>query len=184
MTYDAIVVQGCHRTLRDVRREPVHRRSSHRRTTIELLLLNLSARERAISVHGVDIVPNMVTALAAAGLVVGVSLGTLGLPQLDPMWAIHELRIMGPLCGATRAVALASVGDLSGAWRFNPLGVVLVVGAWAALGRALVGHATGRWVTPVVPAHVVMPTTVGVLVLLTVRQQLRASYLLENVTLP
>lgn len=84
--------------------------------------------------------------IAAAGLLAATLLGILGMPPVDLHAPTHHLGIMGPLCGMTRSVARAATGDLTGAWRYNPGGILLVAGAWASIGRSMVGWTTGRWV--------------------------------------
>lgn len=116
--------------------------------------------------------------IAVGGLVVGMTFAAVGLPRIELHLPTHHLGLMGPLCGMTRSVTRASVGDLTGAWRYNPGGVVLVVGAWGAVVRTVVGRATGRWINVRL-----LVTALGwwVIVLmlagLTVNQQLHADLL-------
>lgn len=84
--------------------------------------------------------------IAASGLALATVLAIFGFPPIELHLPTHHLGLMGPLCGMTRSAARASVGDLAGSWRYNPGGVVLVVGAWAAVLRAVVGRTTGRWI--------------------------------------
>lgn len=83
--------------------------------------------------------------LAAVGLVAGVVLAVLGLPPVDLHSPLHNAGVMDPLCGATRGVHAAMLGDFGTAWRYNPLSLVLVAGAAVAVLREAVGRLRGRW---------------------------------------
>lgn len=76
---------------------------------------------------------------ALAGLGIGVLFAVAGPPPFDVHGPWHQFGIMMPTCGATRAVRLMLLGDFAGAWTYNPLGPILVVGAIATLGRHLIG---------------------------------------------
>ncbi|QYJ05423.1 DUF2752 domain-containing protein [Nocardioides panacisoli] len=80
--------------------------------------------------------------LTAAGLAI------LGLPGVDLHGPQHQWGLMSPTCGGTRAARLTAMGDLPGAWTYNPLGIVVVVGAALLLARAAVGGLTRTWWTP------------------------------------
>ena len=70
---------------------------------------------------------------ALLGVVAGTSLAVLGLPTADLHGPLHYVGLMDPLCGATRGVRLAFLGDLSGAWRSNPQSTTLIAERlWAA----------------------------------------------------
>jgi hypothetical protein len=84
--------------------------------------------------------------LALAGLGVAGLLATFGLPPVDLHGPLHRLGVMDPLCGGTRGLRAIALGRIGQAWAFNPLSVVLFVGAWVALARAGIGRLTGRWV--------------------------------------
>lgn len=86
------------------------------------------------------------TRLALAGVAAALTMASIGLPPVDLHGPLHHLGIMDPLCGGTRAVRLAAMGDWSGSWRYNPLGVPLVLGGTFFVLRAAVGSLTGRWV--------------------------------------
>jgi hypothetical protein len=87
------------------------------------------------------------TALAATGLTAGAVMAVAGLPPVDLHGPLHYLGIMDPLCGGTRSVRLALRGQWAAAWRYNPLGVPLVVGAVLLVLRAACARVTGRWLT-------------------------------------
>ncbi|WP_199824922.1 DUF2752 domain-containing protein [Streptomyces maremycinicus] len=83
--------------------------------------------------------------LAAVGLMSGGLLAVLGLPPVDLHGPLHYAGVMDPLCGATRGVHAAMLGDIGEAWRYNPLSLVLVLGAVGALLREAIGRLRGRW---------------------------------------
>lgn len=130
----------------------------------------------SVTVGATDRHPALVW-VAAGGLVAALMLGAFGMPPIEVHFPTHRLGIMGPLCGMTRSVARAAVGDLPAGWRYNPGGVVLVAGAWTAIGRTVIGRVTGRWLN----VDLVVPwgwwTMATVLVGLTINQQLHAELL-------
>ena len=83
--------------------------------------------------------------MAAVGLASGVALAVLGLPPVDLHSPLHNAGVMDPLCGATRGVHAAMLGEFGTAWRYNPLSLVLVLGAAGASLREAVGRLRGRW---------------------------------------
>ena len=84
------------------------------------------------------------TVLAVVGLGVAAAMALFGLPGVDLHPITHRWGIMDPLCGGTRAARYTMVGDLGQAWRYNPLGIVVVMGAALAIVRAGYGVAH-RW---------------------------------------
>lgn len=120
-----------------------------------------------------------VTPLALAGLTIGALLAVTGPPPLEVHGPWHQFGIMVPTCGATRAVRLTLLGDLAGAWTYNPLSPILVAGAVATLGRHLLGVCTDRWLTfHLIRTRVTVLLVAGVVLLLGVNQQLHAELLL------
>ncbi|UQA91891.1 DUF2752 domain-containing protein [Streptomyces halobius] len=116
--------------------------------------------------------------LAVAGLAAGGAMAVFGLPPVDLHGPLHHAGVMGPLCGGTRGVHAALLGHFGQAWRYNPLSVVLVVGAAAVVVREIVGRLGGRWLNLLVTRR--RPLVVAGLVLLvalTVRQQAHADLL-------
>ncbi|WP_313896010.1 DUF2752 domain-containing protein [Streptomyces sp. YIM 98790] len=116
--------------------------------------------------------------LAAVGLAAGAAMALFGLPPVDLHGPLHYAGVMGPLCGGTRAVHAAALGDLGDALRFNPLAVLLVPGAVAALVREAAGRLTGRWPNVRITHRRAAIAAAAVLTAaLTVRQQTRADLL-------
>lgn len=87
------------------------------------------------------------TWLAVAAAVIAVLMAIFGLPPIDLHMPPHYFGIMDPLCGGTRAIRLAAMGDWGASWRYNPIGIPLLVVLVALVARAAVGWITGRWVT-------------------------------------
>jgi hypothetical protein len=117
------------------------------------------------------------TCLAAAGLALAAALAVLGLPPLDLHGPLHRYGIMDPLCGGTRSVRFAARGEWATSWRYNPLGLVLLIGAAGVVLRAAVGAATGRWLAVTVPRRLLVLAVVAAAVVLQVRQQLNVELL-------
>ncbi|GAB2484871.1 hypothetical protein GCM10027063_28470 [Promicromonospora xylanilytica] len=126
-----------------------------------------------------------VTAGAALSLTAAALLATFGLPPVDLHGPLHLVGIMDPFCGGTRAARYAAQGNLVEAWRYNPLSIVIVYGALAAVARAGVGLVTRRWLTLTARwtsarRRWVIVVALVLLVSLEVRQQLRADLLMEG----
>lgn len=124
-----------------------------------------------------------VSLLALAGLVLAVLMARVGLPPFDLHGVLHRFGIMDPLCGGTRAVRYATRGQWAQSWRYNPLGIPLVVGAVLVLARAALGTATGRWLNGRLPRRARRPLlmiALVALVALQVRQQMLADLLIAR----
>lgn len=123
------------------------------------------------------------TRVAFVGLAAAVMMAFLGLPPVDLHGLAHRFGVMDPLCGGTRAVRLAAMGQWAASWSYNPIGIPLVLGSMALLLRAGIGWLTGRWVeinivlSPRARRAVQLGALLGV-VLLGVNQQLHAALLL------
>jgi len=122
------------------------------------------------------------TRLAAAGVGVATLMAMFGLPPIDLHGPLHWLGVMDPLCGGTRAARYTARGDWATAWRYNPLGIAVVVGSALLIVRAVVGILLTRWLTVAVvwtPARRRAVIAIGILLLswLAVRQQLRVDLL-------
>lgn len=121
---------------------------------------------------------------AAMGLAAGVLMARIGLPPVDLHGPLHRWwGVMDPLCGGTRAVRLAAMGDFTAAWSYNPLGPILVTGALLALVRWSAATVSRRWLAVEVTLPRPLSTAVRIVmvllvVLLEVRQQLNAQLLL------
>src|SRR5713226_2094358 len=133
----------------------------------------------ALSVEGLDRYRWLLPA-AGVGVAIAFVLGLIGLPPVEFHSPLHYLGIMDPLCGGTRALRDMALGHWGTAWTYNPLSVVLFLGAWAALLRAVVGRLTGRWIAV---AMVRIPLSrwlgTGLLVALEINQQLHARLLMH-----
>lgn len=119
--------------------------------------------------------------VAGLGLALGATAAMLGLPPISIHGPLHQFGVMDPFCGATRSVRYAVRGQWALSWRYNPLGIPLVVGAVSAVARALMGAVSGRWLTVSMSRDRRRQLTwvVGALLtLLEVRQQLNAPLLL------
>ena len=122
------------------------------------------------------------TWLALLGVVAGTSVAVLGLRAADLHGLLHYLGLMDPLCGATRGVRLAFLGDLAGAWRYNPAAIPLAAGAVFMVARSLLGWATGCWINAELKWTPTIKTVLCVLIVaLWVNQQLHAPLLLTRV---
>lgn len=122
-----------------------------------------------------------VTWAAVGGLLAAAAMAAFGLPPVELHGILHRFGIMDPLCGGTRSVRFAARGEWARSWTYNPLGVLLVAGAAVVLARAAVGVLARRWLDLRLPAawwRAAVVVGVVLLVLLDVRQQLRADLLI------
>ena len=87
------------------------------------------------------------TLLAIGALVAAAVLAVAGLPPVELHGPLHYVGVMDPLCGGTRSVRLAALGQWAAAWRYNPAGVPLLILAGSVLVRATAGWTSGRWLT-------------------------------------
>lgn len=71
----------------------------------------------------------------------------IGLPPVDLHMPPHYAGIMDPLCGGTRAIRLAAMGDWGASWRYNPIGIPLLIVCVILVVRAAIGWLSGRWLT-------------------------------------
>jgi hypothetical protein len=125
------------------------------------------------------------TALAALALAIAVTMAVVGLPPVDLHGPLHKFGIMDPLCGGTRAARYTAQGNLAEAWRYNPLSILIVVGAALALLRAAVGLLGRRWINVSLAwtrprRRWLILTVLVLLAVLEVRQQLRADLLMAG----
>ena len=125
------------------------------------------------------------TGAAMLALAIAVAMAILGLPPVDLHSPLHKVGIMDPFCGGTRAARYTAQGNLAQAWHYNPLSIVIVWGAGLAILRAAVGFLSRRWVTLSVAwtpgrRRWAVAIVVGLLLLLEVRQQMRADLLMAG----
>lgn len=125
------------------------------------------------------------TILAGLGAVATVTLGVFGLPPVSLHTFPHELGVMFPTCGGTRAARFMATGEWDRAWQYNPLSVLLVLGAAVMMARLAVGVLTRRWLTVRVAWSRSRLTAVAavaalLLVALAWRQQLNADLLMAG----
>ena len=128
----------------------------------------------------------LITAAGLLGLTVAVAMALWGLPPVDLHGPLHRIGVMDPLCGGTRAAYFTMRGDLTQAWVYNPLGIVAVLAAVTAASRILVRVVTGRWLTVTYAwtprrRRIVFAVAVALLVVLEIRQQLRADLLVAGI---
>jgi hypothetical protein len=120
------------------------------------------------------------TGLALVGVPLTILVAVFGQPPVG-LNLLHYFGVMGPTCGMTRAVMWFARGDLTRAWAFNPASLLVLPSVAFLLVRASYGRLTGRWLSVSFPRRrwlVIVATLV--VILLTVRQQLNADFLLEN----
>ena len=127
----------------------------------------------------------LVTVVALIGAAAAAAMGIWGLPPVDLHGPLHKVGIMDPLCGGTRAARYTIEGDLANAWRYNPLGIVTVIGAFLATARTAAGLFAGRWLNLSINwsarrRTIAAAIVVTLVVLLQVRQQARADLLMEG----
>lgn len=121
------------------------------------------------------------TRLALLGVPLVSAAALVGLPPVDLHGPLHYLGVMGPTCGITRGVMWTARGELARAWQFNPASLLVLPAMAALLIRATLGRVRGRWLNLTVrwrPWLWIVPAIL--LLLLAIRQQLNAEFLLNN----
>lgn len=124
--------------------------------------------------------------LVSIGLLgIAVGMAAFGLPPVDLHGPGHWFGIMDPLCGGTRAARYTALGEWGLAWKYNPLGIVTVIGVALLVLRAVVGVATRRWIALDIGWTTRGKWAVSVvlallLIALEIRQQGRADLLMEG----
>lgn len=108
-----------------------------------------------------------------------------GLPPVDLHGPWHHAGIMSPLCGGTRAATYTARGELAIAWQYNPLGLLVVLGAAMSMVRLAVGVLTRRWATVTLQwtrrrVWLTVAVMTPLIIALAVRQQLRADLLMAS----
>jgi len=121
--------------------------------------------------------------LAPAAGVAAVLFAVVGIPPLPMMAPLHEVGLVTPTCGLTRASVALAEGRLARAFAFNPASFVLAVGVAALCLRGVVGATTGRWLHATVrPTRVVVAVAVIAVVVLWVWQQAHAGFVINEVS--
>lgn len=119
------------------------------------------------------------TGLALVGVPLTILVAVFGQPPFG-LNLLHYFGVMGPTCGMTRGVMWFARGDLTRAWAFNPASLLVLPSVGLLLVRAAYGRLTGRWLSVSVPrGRWLVIATALVAILLTVRQQLNADFLME-----
>lgn len=131
----------------------------------------------------VDELP-IVTVVGVLGLAAAIAMAVYGLPPADLHGPLHRMGIMDPLCGGTRAARLTAQGNVSEAWKYNPLGILATVAACAAVGRLAVGALGRRWLNVHLTwtprrVRIAMALVAVATITLEIRQQGRADLLLR-----
>lgn len=122
------------------------------------------------------------TITALLGTLGAVALGIFGLPGVEIHTPIlHDAGIMDPACGMTRAVHALATANVYAAWRYNPGSFALAAFGVVFVLRALVGFASGRWLSfPRLSARLVWVAVVVGTAVLWVNQQLHADLLMSR----
>jgi len=106
------------------------------------------------------------------------ALAVFGIPTIDVHGPLHAAGIMDPLCGATRSVRLAAIGNLNRAIEYNPVGPTIIMVSLLVVVRAVAGRVSGKWVS--ISVHDRRPfywLAAALLLWLEIRQQQRAELL-------
>jgi len=119
------------------------------------------------------------------GVVIAGAMAVFGLPPVDLHGPFHRFGIMDPLCGGTRAARYTAQGEWALAWKYNPLGILAVLGATAVTIRTVIGALTRRWIAVQIywtprRRRAAILIVLALLVALEVRQQLRADLLIAG----
>lgn len=131
----------------------------------------------------------VLTLLALALIAAAATMAVVGLPPIDLHGPLHKMGIMDPLCGGTRAARYTAQGQFGEAWRYNPLGIVVVAGSVLLVVRAMIGVVGRRWLNvrfQMTPRarRLLLATFAVLLVLLEIRQQARAGLLMAGASTP
>ncbi len=74
-------------------------------------------------------------------------LAGLGGSPIDLPMPTHAIGWVTPTCGLTRGSTAIVRGDLTLGWSYNPASFLVVGVVAVGLGRAVIGHLTGKWIT-------------------------------------
>lgn len=86
-----------------------------------------------------------VTYISLAGIVFAFILARIGGLPFDIPMPTHRFGWVEPTCGLTRGATAIARGHYMTAWRYNPAAFLVMIFGVAGVLRAIVGHATGRW---------------------------------------
>lgn len=117
--------------------------------------------------------------MALVGVPLTILVATLGQPPFG-FHPLHVFGVMGPTCGMTRGVMWFARGDIARAWAFNPGSLLVLPTMGVLLIRAAYGRLTGRWLSISFRKRQRIVVLLVVVVLITIRQQLQADFLMEN----
>lgn len=125
------------------------------------------------------------TVMGVVLLSAAVAMALFGLPSVGLRSPSHLLGIMSPTCGGTRAARYTAMGEWALAWRYNPLGLIVVIASAAASARAVGGLLTRRWLDVRIRwsrsgATAAITLLVLLLIALWARQQLNAELLVAG----
>lgn len=120
------------------------------------------------------------TALALVGMPLTILVAVFGQPPFG-LSLLHYFGLVGPTTGMTRGVMWFARGDLTRAWAFNPVSLLVLPSVGLLLARAAYGRLTGCWISVSLQRRRWLVIAAALLlILLTVRQQLNAGFLLKN----
>lgn len=120
------------------------------------------------------------TGLALVGVPLTILVAVLGQPPFG-FHPLHYFGVMGPTCGMTRGVMWFARGNFARAWAFNPGSLLILPSMALLLARSAYGRFTGRWLSvSFKKRRWLVGVAVLAVVLLSVRQQLNADFLLQN----
>ncbi len=127
----------------------------------------------------------LITMAGMCALIAAALMARLGLPPIDLHGPLHQIGIMDPLCGGTRAARFVALGQWQKAWQYNPLSIMVVGAAAAIMLRTLGGILTHRWLTfsfswSAKRTRVATSVVLLLLIVLEIRQQGRASLLMAG----
>lgn len=138
------------------------------------------AGSRAVAVGNRDAMAWM-TWLSAIGLATAAVLALIGGLPVDIPMPTHRFGWVEPSCGLTRGSTAVVRGDISTAWRYNPLSFAVVTFGIFGVARAVVGTVTGRWVNVRIrPSKRTLVGLVVALVAFWAYQQTNADFIINS----
>ncbi len=122
----------------------------------------------------------------SVGILVGaVALAWLGGAPIDLPMPTHAIGWVTPTCGLTRGTTAIFRGDLALGWSYNPGSFLVAAIVAVGLGRAAIGHLTGRWIsmhTRLSPKAVALTSLIAIalLAVLLAHQQGNADFIINS----